>query len=86
MKIPVLRLSFVVWDVAIKLRNPLGFSSYIKTMLKDQLFKQVDCSLATGFSGLKSSRHFRETGTWTPIVDGDGGEPLHITSNTHFNG
>ena len=31
-------------------------------MLKDQLFKQVDCSLTTGFSGPESSRDFRETG------------------------
>ena len=48
-------------------------------MLKGQLLKQADSSLTTGFSGPKSSRHFRETGPWTQMVDGDGAEPMRIS-------
>ena len=44
-----------------KLWNPLGFP-YIKNMLKDHLFK------TTGFSALKSSPDFRETGLWLETI------------------
>ena len=39
----------------------------LKTCKKISFSKQADCSLATSFSGPKSSRDFRETGPWTGL-------------------
>ena len=36
----------------------------LKTCKKISFSKQADCSLTTSFSGPKSSRDFRETGSW----------------------
>ena len=69
MKIPVLLLSFVAWDFANKLRNPLG-CSYIKTILKDQLFKTSGLQFSNwlfgpeNFSTLSRNRHLDANSGW----------------------